>query len=122
MNIEEIRDYCLSKNAVTESTPFDDVTLVFKVAGKMFGIVPMDETELKITLKCDPDLAIQLREEFPCVRPGYHTSKKHWNTIAIDGSVGKEKIIEWIDHSYAMVVKGLPAGLRSEHNLVIPQP
>jgi predicted DNA-binding protein (MmcQ/YjbR family) len=122
MNIEEIRDYCLSKNAVTESTPFDDVTLVFKVAGKMFGILPMDENDLRITLKCDPELAIELREVFPCVLPGYHTSKKHWNTIVIDGSVGNEKIIEWIDHSYVMVVKGLPAKLRSEYNLIIPQP
>jgi len=122
MNIEEIRDYCLSKNAVTESTPFDDVTLVFKVAGKMFGLLPMDENDLRITLKCDPELAIELREVFPCVLPGYHTSKKHWNTIVIDGSVGNEKIIEWIDHSYVMVVKGLPAKLRSEYNLIIPQP
>lgn len=122
MNIEEIRDYCLSMKAVTESTPFDDVTLVFKVAGKMFAIIPMDETDLRITLKCDPVIALQLREQYPCVQPGYHTSKKHWNTILVDGSVGKEKIIEWIDHSYAMVVKGLTAKLRSEYRLITPQP
>ncbi len=114
MNIEDIREYCLAMPAVSESTPFDDVTLVFKVAGKMFAIVPMDETDLRITLKCDPDLAIQLREQYPCVLPGYHTSKKHWNTILVDGSVNREKLAKWIDHSYAMVLKGLPAKTRKE--------
>lgn len=107
MNVEDVRKYCLSKRAVSESTPFDDVTLVFKVAGKMFAIIPLDETELSITLKCDPEKAISLREKYPAVKPGYHTSKKHWNTIAIDGSIDKNLILEWIDHSYEMVVKGL---------------
>lgn len=107
MHIEELRNYCLSKKAVTESTPFDDVTLVFKVAGKMFAIIPLDETNLSITLKCDPEKAIALREKYPAVRPGYHTSKKHWNTISIDGSVDKSLILEWVDHSWDMVVKGL---------------
>ena len=107
MNVEEIRDYCLSKKAVTESTPFDDVTLVFKVAGKMFAILPLDETRLSITLKCDPEKAVALREKYPAVKPGYHTSKKHWNSTAIDGSVDKSLILEWIDHSWEMVVKGL---------------
>lgn len=107
MNVEEIRDYCLAKKAVTESTPFDDVTLVFKVGGKMFAIVPLDQISLSITLKCDPEKAISLRELYPAVRPGYHTSKTHWNTVMIDGSVDKSLIFEWIDHSYDMVVKGL---------------
>ena len=107
MNVEEIRDYCLSKKAVTESTPFDDVTLVFKVAGKMFAMIPLDETRLSITLKCDPEKAVALREKYPAVNPGYHTSKKHWNTISIDGSVDRLLILEWIDHSWDMVVKGL---------------
>lgn len=107
MNVEDIRNYCLAKKAVTESTPFDDVTLVFKVAGKMFAIVPLDATDLSITLKCDPEKAISLREKYPAVKPGFHTSKKHWNTILIDGSVDKYLILEWIDHSWDMVVKGL---------------
>lgn len=108
MNIEEIRDYCLSKKSATESTPFDDVTLVFKVAGKMFALIPLDETALFITLKCDPEKAITLREKYPAVKPGYHTSKKHWNTITLDGLIDKNLIFEWIDHSYDLVVKGLP--------------
>jgi len=107
MNVEDIREYCLSKQVVSESTPFDNVTLVFKVAGKMFAIIPLDETELSITLKCDPEKAIALREEFPVVKPGFHTNKKHWNSIFIDGSVDKNLILEWIDHSYEMVVQGL---------------
>ena len=107
MNVEEIRDYCLAKRAVTESTPFDDVTLVFKVAGKMFAIIPLDKPDLSITLKCDPEKAISLREKFPAVKPGYHTSKTHWNTISVDGSVNRSLILEWIDHSWDMVVKGL---------------
>jgi predicted DNA-binding protein (MmcQ/YjbR family) len=107
MNVEDIREYCLSKMAVSESTPFDDVTLVFKVAGKMFAIIPLDEIDLSITLKCDPEKAIALREQYSCVKPGYHTSKTHWNTIMVDGSVGKNLITAWIDHSYDLVVKGL---------------
>lgn len=107
MNVEEIREYCLSKKAVTESTPFDDVTLVFKVAGKMFAIIPLDEPDLSVTLKCDPEKALALRERYPAVKPGYHTSKTHWNTVSIDGSVARALIIEWIDHSYEMVVQGL---------------
>lgn len=107
MNIEEIRNYCLSKKSVAESTPFDDVTLVFKVAGKMFAIMPLDDTGLSITLKCDPEKAITLREKYPAVKPGYHTSKKHWNTITIDGLIEKKLIFEWIDHSYDLVVNGL---------------
>lgn len=107
MHVEKLREYCLSKRAVTESTPFDDVTLVFKVAGKMFAIIPLDETKLSITLKCDPEKAISLREKYPSVKPGYHTSKKHWNTISVDGSVDKSLLLEWIDHSWDMVVLGL---------------
>jgi len=107
MNVEEIREYCLSRPAVTESTPFDDVTLVFKVAGKMFAIMPLDNPDLSITLKCDPEKAIALRERYPYVKPGYHTSKIHWNTIFIDATIDRNLILEWIDHSWEMVVKGL---------------
>ena len=107
MNVEDIRDYCLAKRAVTESTPFDDVTLVFKVAGKMFALIPLDKTNLSINLKCDPELAISLREKYPSVLPGHHMSKKHWNTVLIDGTIEKDKILEWIDDSYRLVVKGM---------------
>jgi predicted DNA-binding protein (MmcQ/YjbR family) len=107
MNVEEIRDYCLLKKGVTESTPFDDVTLVFKVADKMFALLPLDETDLSINLKCDPELAISLREQYPCIKPGYHMNKTHWNTVMIDGSLSKEQILEMIDHSYDLIVSSL---------------
>lgn len=107
MNVEEIREYCLNKTAVTESTPFDEVTLVFKVAGKMFAIVPLDEEKLSVGLKCDPEKAMLLREKYPGVKPGYHLNKKHWNTVHIDGFVHDSVIMEWIDHSYNLVVEGL---------------
>jgi len=117
MNVEEIREYCLSKNAVTESTPFDEVTLVFKVAGKMFALLPLDETKLSINLKCDPEKAISLREEYPAVKPGWHMSKKHWNTISVGELNNPGKLYEWIDHSYNCVVTGLPAKLKREFGL-----
>jgi predicted DNA-binding protein (MmcQ/YjbR family) len=107
MNVEDIREYCLSKRGVTESTPFDDVTLVFKVADKMFALLPLDETDLSINLKCDPELAISLREQYPCIKPGYHMNKTHWNTVMIDGSLSKEQILEMIDHSYDLIVSSL---------------
>ncbi len=107
MNIEEFREYCLGKSFVSESFPFDATTLVFKVAGKMFALTDLEE-DFKINIKCDPELAIELREKYPCVVPGFHMNKKHWNTIIVDGSVKSEEIKEWIDHSYDLVVKGLP--------------
>jgi predicted DNA-binding protein (MmcQ/YjbR family) len=107
MNVEEIRDYCLLKKGVTESTPFDDVTLVFKVADKMFALLPLDETDLSINLKCDPELAISLREQYPCIKPGYHMNKTHWNTVMIDGSLSKEQILEMVDQSYDLIVSSL---------------
>ncbi|MBE0637476.1 MAG: MmcQ/YjbR family DNA-binding protein [Bacteroidales bacterium] len=107
MNVEDLRTYCLSKKAVTECTPFDDVTLVFKVAGKMFALLPIDEIELSINLKCDPERAIVLRERYPAVLPGYHMSKTHWNTVMIDGTFSRDEIFEMIDHSYDLIVKSL---------------
>ena len=106
MNIEELRDYCISKKGVTEEFPFDETTLVFKVMGKMFALTDL-EGELSINLKCDPEKAIELRDSYPCVLPGYHMNKKHWNTVKIDGSVSSRLIIEWIDHSYEQVVEKL---------------
>lgn len=107
MNIEEIREYCLKKKGVTEEFPFDDETLVFKVMGKMFLLVSLEKVPLQINLKCDPEKAVELREQFESVQPGYHMSKKHWNTVIIDGSIPKKELFEWIDNSYELVVRGL---------------
>ncbi|MBU0489892.1 MAG: MmcQ/YjbR family DNA-binding protein [Bacteroidetes bacterium] len=102
MNIEEIREYCLKKDNSTEGMPFGDDTLVFKVSGKMFALVNLDGPP-SINLKCDPELAISLREHYPAVRPGYHMNKIHWNTVDLDGSVPDKLVREWIDWSYGLV-------------------
>ncbi len=107
MHVEEFRMYCLSKPGVTESFPFDEVTLVFKVMSKMFALTGLGREQFKVNLKCDPDKAIELREEYPEVEPGYHMSKKHWNTIDCEGSLSGKLLMELIDHSYDLVVKGL---------------
>jgi predicted DNA-binding protein (MmcQ/YjbR family) len=107
MNIEQIREYCLKKKGVTEEFPFDEETLVFKVAGKIFLLASLESIPLQINLKCDPEKAIELREEYESVQPGYHMNKKHWNTIIFDGTVPTKKILEWIDDSYNLVVAGL---------------
>jgi predicted DNA-binding protein (MmcQ/YjbR family) len=104
MNIETIREYCISKKGVTEGFPFGEDTLVFKKAGKIFALVNLDG-ELSINLKCDPEYAIELREKYPAVKPGYHMNKTHWNTVNIDGSIPDNDILSWIDHSYG-IVKG----------------
>jgi len=113
MNIEELRAYCLSKPETSESFPFDESTLVFKVAGKMFALTDL-EGDFTVNLKCDPDLAIELREKFDAVIPGYHMSKKHWNTLIIDGRISNKLIYEWIDHSYNLVVESLPKSRKNE--------
>lgn len=107
MNIENIREYCLSKKGTTESTPFGPDTLVFKVMGKIFALTNLDG-DLSISLKCDPEKAIELREEYPCVQPGYHMNKMHWNSVFIDGSASDKLICEWLDHSYNLVAESLP--------------
>lgn len=104
MNIEILRDYCISKRNVTESFPFGDDTLVFKTGGKIFALVNL-EGELRLNLKCDPVVAIELRERYSAVSPGYHMNKKHWNTVRIDGSVPDNVLCSWIDHSYDLVLK-----------------
>jgi len=113
MNIEELREYCLSKKGVGEDFPFDETTLVFKVMNKMFALTDI-EKPLSVNLKCDPEIAIGLRESFTAVQPGFHMSKKHWNTIYIDGSIDDKLIYKWIDDSYDLVVKGLTKKLREE--------
>ena len=106
MNIEELREYCLAKKGVTESFPFDEATLVFKVSGKMFALTDLVDA-FSINLKCDPEKAIELREQYPCVVPGYHMNKQHWNSVFIDGSVNDKLLKEWIDNSYDLIVKSL---------------
>jgi predicted DNA-binding protein (MmcQ/YjbR family) len=105
MNIETIRDYCLSKPDVEETLPFGPDTLVYKVNNKVFLLMGLNEEELRFNVKCDPDKALELREEFSCVLPGYHMNKKHWNTIVVEGSVSTKQLKEWIDHSYDLVSK-----------------
>jgi predicted DNA-binding protein (MmcQ/YjbR family) len=111
MNAEEIRMYCLKKSGSTESFPFDETTLVFKVGGKMFALLGLDDN-LTLNLKCDPEKAIELRERYPTVLPGYHMNKKYWNTILIDGSLEDRLILEWIDDSYRLIVANLPVKQR----------
>lgn len=118
MNIEEFREYCLSKKGVTEDLPFDEETLVFKVSGKMFALTGLDEQELSINLKCDPEKAIELRERYPCVQPGYHMNKMHWNTVNIDGSVPDKLVKEWIDNSYTLVAKKLTKVQKKELGII----
>lgn len=105
MNVEQIREYCLMKEDVEESLPFGPDTLVFKVDGKIFLLLPLDAEQTQFNVKCDPDKAEELRAEYPCVLPGYHMNKKHWNTIIVDGSVSSGLLKEWIDDSYKLVRK-----------------
>jgi predicted DNA-binding protein (MmcQ/YjbR family) len=105
MNIETLREYCLSKPGVEEALPFGPNTLVYKVNDKIFLITGLNEEALSFNVKCDPDLAIELRDRFDCVQPGYHMNKKHWNTIIVDGSVSTKQLKEWIDHSYELITK-----------------
>ena len=114
MNIEQLRNYCISKKGVEECFPFDEETLVFKVMGKMFLLTGIDSKPVEFNVKCDPELAIQLREKYDCVKPGFHMSKTHWNTVVCDNSVPQKSLKEWIDHSYEVVVNGLTKKLRQE--------
>jgi predicted DNA-binding protein (MmcQ/YjbR family) len=107
MNIENITNYCLSKKGAIEDFPFDEETLVFKVGGKMFALIPLEKIPLQINLKCDPEKSIELREKYDCVQPGWHMSKKHWNTVVLGGNIRWSDLKEWIDHSYEEVVGGL---------------
>ena len=103
MDIVALRDYCISKKEASESFPFGEDTLVFKVKEKIFALVNLDG-DLSINLKCDPGLAIDLRERFLAVTPGYHMNKKHWNTVMLNGSVPEKEVFSWIDHSYNLII------------------
>jgi predicted DNA-binding protein (MmcQ/YjbR family) len=113
MNIEEFREYCMAKAGVTEEFPFDEFTLVFKVMGKMFALTNLDG-DWSLALKCDPQRAVDLRERYPAIQPGYHMNKTHWNTVTMDGSLPQTMVLELIDHSYQLVTEKLPLKLRNE--------
>jgi len=106
MNVEILRDYCLSLKGVTESFPFDEETLVFKVMSKMFALIPLEKSE-RVSLKCDPERAIVLREEWEEIIGAWHMNKKHWNSVSLDGRIPDQLVVDLVDHSYALVKKGL---------------
>ena len=108
MNIETLREYCLSKKAVIEDFPFGEDTLVFRVLNKIFLLVSLSSNPLQFNAKCDPDKAIELRDQYDAVQPGYHMNKKHWNTIIMNGSLSNAQLKEMIDDSYNLIVQSLP--------------
>lgn len=114
MNIEEIRNYCLAKKGVDECFPFDEQTLVFKVMGKMFLLTGIESKPVEFNVKCDPEKANALREKYAFIKPGYHMSKKHWNTVVCDGSAFPKLVKECIDDSYNLVVSGLTKKQKQE--------
>lgn len=118
MHIDKIREYCLAKKAATESFPFDESTLVFKVMNKMFLMAPLDKWdkgEASVTVKCDPDYTLELRDQYESVYAGPYVSNKHWNTLALyKNELPPKLVLQLIDHSYDMVVKGMTKKMRNE--------
>lgn len=108
MDLAHFREYCLSKSRATEGTPFGPDVLVFKVGGKMFALAALDEVPITVNLKCDPDLALELRDRYEQVTPGYHMNKKHWNTVEIETGIPDAELRTMIDHSYDLVARNLP--------------
>jgi predicted DNA-binding protein (MmcQ/YjbR family) len=108
VDLEEFRAYCLTKPRVTEDTPFGEDVLVFKVGGKMFALASLDQVPPQVNLKCDPELALDLRDRYEEIRPGYHMNKKHWNTVVLSGRIPAAELRRMIDHSYALIVASLP--------------
>jgi predicted DNA-binding protein (MmcQ/YjbR family) len=122
MDLAQFREYCLNKPGATGGTPFGPDILVFKVGGKMFALAVLDEMPTTVNLKCDPDLALDLRDRYEQVRPGYHMNKKHWNTLEIETGIPDAELRKMIDHSYDLVAKSLPKSrakvvARSRRNL-----
>ncbi len=113
MNIEEIRDYCLQKPGVTEGLPFGEDTLVFKVGEKLFLLMSISSGD-RFNVKCDPELAVELREQYTEVQPGYHMNKKHWNTVYTNGALTQKQLCDMIDHSYNLVLNSLPKKLQEQ--------
>ena len=112
MDLESFREYCLRKPEATEGTPFGPDVLVFKVGGKMFALASLDDVPARANLKCDPDLALELRDRYEQVTPGYHMNKKHWNTVEIESGIPDIELRKMIDHSYELVVNSLPKSKR----------
>jgi predicted DNA-binding protein (MmcQ/YjbR family) len=108
VNLEKFREYCLKKPGASEGTPFGSDVLVFKAGGKIFALASLDDVPARANLKCDPDLALELRDRYEQVRPGYHMNKRHWNTVEIEAGIPDADIRKMIDHSYDLVVKRLP--------------
>lgn len=117
MDIETFRQYCLAKPGVEESFPFGEDTLVFKVFGKIFAITGLDNPVFEVNLKCDPDRAIELRENHEEIRPGWHMNKQHWNTVSFEGELDDAFLRELIDHSYELIYSSLPKKIRVQHGL-----
>ena len=113
MDLEQFREYCLTKAGATEGTPFGPDVLVFKVGGKMFALAALDEVPATVNLKCDPDLALDLRDRYEQIKPGYHMNKKHWNTVEIEGGIPAVELRRMVDHSYELVIRSLPKAARS---------
>jgi len=114
MNLEEVRAYCLNKKGVTEDFPFDEETLVFKVLGKMFLLTNVNDIDISVNLKCEPELAVELREKYESVQPGYHMNKKMWNTVNYNGEFSEKDFYKMIDHSYDEVVKKMTKKMQLE--------
>ncbi len=115
MNIEELRNYCLSLKGVEEKLPFDNKTLVFTVKGKMFCLTDIENYDF-VNLKCNPEIAIELREQYSEVTPGFHMNKKHWNSVKPQGKITQQLMKKWIFDSYSLVVAGLPKKVQQELN------
>jgi len=113
MTLDHFREYCLSFKGTTEELPFDENTLVFKVLGKMFALCNMMSFEFT-NLKCDPEKAVNLREEHTEVTPAWHMNKKHWNSVSFIGDLSDQQIENWIEDSYNLVVKNMPKTLREQ--------
>jgi Uncharacterized protein conserved in bacteria len=117
MNAEDIRDYCLSLQNTTESFPFDDVSLVFKVENKMYLLISLDSAEPNIAVKCEPEIAEKLRDRYSAVEPAYHFNKKYWNNIYLNRDMPSDEIKRWIDHSYNEVIRKLPKKNREQYDI-----
>lgn len=108
MDLAVFREYCLTKPGAAEETPFGPDNLVFKVAGKMFALASLDEVPPRVNLKCDPERALDLRDRYESVQPGYHMNKRHWNTVEFTGEVPDAEVLRMIDHSFELVARKLP--------------
>lgn len=115
MNIEELYDYCISIPGVEPTFPFDEVTLVMKLMGKMIALIPLDAEVKSISLKCDPVKAIELREQYSSVQAAFHMNKRYWNSIELSGDMLDEEIKQWIHHSIDEVLKKMPKKKQKEY-------